>query len=157
MVTDYRIPFRALSASTDDSFDKDNRKKLGDPSEISLSFSFADSKRLGCQNLKLDEHGIELCIRRQKLTLPFNKSKALSIRVIKAVSPADQSLKENQMNTSSVSNSSNNSHSVRVSSRKRNKTALACLIGKPFIIDKITGQENLVTDKNFTFVLRLNY
>jgi len=48
----------------DESFDAGNKRNVCIPAEISLSFSLADGKRLGCQNLKLDDHGIELCLRR---------------------------------------------------------------------------------------------
>ena len=54
------------------------------PPQVSLTFTLADSKRQNCQNLKLDEHGIELCLRRPHLSLPFNRSKTLPLRVIRA-------------------------------------------------------------------------
>ena len=90
MVTDFKIPFRALSAiSQDDSFDESHDKQSSEPPQIVLSFSLADSKRQGCNNLKLDDHGIELCLRRHQLGLPFNRSKALSLRVIRAAKDSD--------------------------------------------------------------------
>ena len=118
-----------------------------------MSFTLADGKRQNCQNLRLDEHGIELCIKNKrpnnKLHLPPNKQKALVLRVIKAVNPAD----ENSLDQSNVSSST-----VRAS-RVQNKTALACLVGKPFVLgcDTFSGLDEPITDKNFTFVLRLNY
>ena len=90
-VTDYRIPFRAISTANqkqDDSFDE-GQKLVSDeqePPKIALSFTLADGKRQGCKNLKLDEHGIELCLRQPNLSLPANRSKALSLRVIRAAS-----------------------------------------------------------------------
>ena len=55
-----------------------------------MNFTLADGKRQGCRNLKLDEHGIELCLRQPRLTLETNKNKALFLRVIRAVNPADE-------------------------------------------------------------------
>ena len=106
--------------------------------------------------MKLDSHGIELCLRRQKLSLPFNKNKALGLRVIKAVNPSSEK-ENNALDTSNISSSSNNSRTRSTTSRKQLKTALACLIGKPYTIDEATGQESPIINKNFTFVLRLNY
>ena len=53
-----------------------------------MNFTLADGKRQGCQNLKLDEHGIELCLRKPRVTLENNKNKTLQLRVIRAVNPA---------------------------------------------------------------------
>lgn len=120
-----------------------------------MSFTLADGKRQGCKNLKLDEHGIELCLRRQNLSLPFNSNKALGLRVIKAVNPSHE--KENALDTSNISSSSNNSRSRPTTGRKQNKTAVACLIGKPYMLDRATGKDSPIINKNYTFVLRINY
>ena len=76
-VQDYKIPFRCLTQD----------EETIPP--ISFRFALADSKRRqGCCNLRLEEHGIELSLRKQTLTLLPNKPKALLLRVIKATSLA---------------------------------------------------------------------
>lgn len=159
MVTDYRIPFRSIMTTQSEcSYDHESPNLVEEGlSQLTISFSLADGKRQGSQNLKLDEHGIELCLRQSRLTLPFNKGKSMGLRVIKALKPGQEDTqKENSaLNTSTVSSSSGGSRS-NSKSRKQNKTALACLVGKPSVL-KPCGREETITDKNFTFILRLNY
>ena len=178
MVTDYLVPFRALATPLDeDSFDEglnaQHREGMSEALPLAMTFSLADGKRSGCQNLKLDDHGIELCLRRgSHLPLPFNHSKTLSIRVIRAATaasidtpPENQNTnKENStgnnhslLNTSNLSGSSSNSRTTsRTVNKKQNKTALACLVGRPAAI-RPDGTEEPITDRNFTYILRLNY
>ena len=141
-VQDYKIPFRCM-AQDEDSF-----------SSISFKFGLADSKRQWCSNLRLEGHDIELSIRKQNLTLQPNRPKVIVLRVIRANSVAltDASDPNVSINSSTLSATS------KKSSKKQNKTALACLVAKP--CDTETSARPAKEPEsclNYAFVLRLNY
>lgn len=106
-VQDYKIPFRCLTQ------DEETIPAL------SFKFSLADSRRReGCRNMRLEEHGIELSLRKQTLTLLPNKPKALLLRVIKAA-PQANGVQDQQHAIDP--NASVNSSTLSGHSRKSNK------------------------------------
>ena len=102
-----------------------------------LKFSLVDSKKSQGSKLMLEQIGIEIHLRKQNLTLPPNKVKALCLRIVKT--PTLQTRIQN------------------LTATKESKTAIVCLIAKLNNSEQSENVTCLESSLNYKFTLRLNY